>query len=147
MEPNGLVNADRRWYLVALDLDRADWRTVRVDRMTEPALAGHRFVRTLEPDVASMVADGLAFAPHTWQAEVLLGVDESVAASEIPRTFGTLEPVAGGTLLRIGGNELDWLARYLAGLPFEAEVLSSPELRAALRALGRRLQQAHRERS
>jgi len=145
VEPYGLVNAARRWYLVALDLDRDDWRTFRVDRMTEPALAGHRFTRTAEPDVASMVADGLAFAAHEWQAEVWLRVDERQAASEIPRTIGTLEAVDGGTLLRIGASELDWLARYIASLPFDAEVRNPPELRASLRALGRRLQLVHRE--
>jgi predicted DNA-binding transcriptional regulator YafY len=146
VEPYGLVNAERRWYLVAHDLDRQDWRTFRVDRVSEPSLAGHRFVRTGEPDVAAMVADGLAFAAHQWQAEVWLRADVRQAAMEIPRTFGTLEGVDGGTVLRIGANELDWLAHYIAGLPFEAEVRHPPELRAALRALGRHLQRAHRER-
>ncbi len=145
VEPYGLVNAERRWYLVARDLDRADWRTFRVDRIADPVLAGHRFARTAEPDVAAMVADGLAFAAHQWQAEVLLPVDPDRVATEIPRTIGSLEAVDGGTLLRIGANELDWLAGYLAGLPFEVEVRDPPELRAALRALGARLQQAHRE--
>ena len=145
VEPYGLVNVERRWYLVAHDLDRQDWRTFRVDRVSAPSLAGHRFVRTGEPDVAAMVADGLAFAAHHWQAEVWLRADVRDAALEIPRTFGTLEAVDGGTVLRIGANELDWLAHYIAGLPFEAEVRDPPELRAALRALGRHLQRAHRE--
>jgi predicted DNA-binding transcriptional regulator YafY len=67
-----------------------------------------------------------------------------VAEAEVPRTVGTVEEVDGTTILRIGANDLDWLAHYVAGLPFDAEVLRPPELRAALRALGRRIQQAHR---
>jgi predicted DNA-binding transcriptional regulator YafY len=146
VEPFRLVAAGRRWYLVARDLDRDAWRTFRLDRMSDPALTGHRFVRRDEPDAARMVADGLAIAAYPWQADVLLAATPREAAAEIPATIGSLEPAEGGTLLRIGANDLDWIARYLAGLPFGAEVRHPPELRATLRALGRRLQQSHRER-
>jgi predicted DNA-binding transcriptional regulator YafY len=144
VEPFRLVHAERRWYLVARDLDRDDWRTFRLDRMDAPTLTGHRFVRPVEPDAAAMVADGIARAPYAWQAEVLVHADLAQAEAEIPRTVGSLEAVEGGVLLRLGANELDWLARYLAGLPFATEVRHPPELRLALRALGRRLQRAHR---
>jgi predicted DNA-binding transcriptional regulator YafY len=146
VEPHGLVNAERRWYLVGRDLDRQDWRTFRLDRMSDPVLTGHRFVRTEEPDVGAMVARGLSQVPYRWQAEVVLDADMETAASDIPRTIGTLEEVEGETILRIGANEIEWLARYIAGLPFDAEVRSPPEVRAALRALGRRLQAANRAR-
>src|SRR5882757_6172216 len=33
-EPHRLVCTEHRWYLVAWDTDRADWRTFRVDRIT-----------------------------------------------------------------------------------------------------------------
>ncbi len=144
VEPYRLVNADGRWYLVADDLDRHDWRTFRLDRMSAVVLTGHRFVRTQQPDAAAMVAHGLTVASYQWQAEVVLRTDLTAAAKEVPRTVGTLEAVEGGTLLRIGANEIDWITRYLASLPFAAEVHEPPELRSALRALGRRLQQAHR---
>jgi predicted DNA-binding transcriptional regulator YafY len=144
VEPYGLVSAERRWYLVAFDLDREDWRTFRVDRATELSLTGHRFVRTSEPDAAAMVVEGLALAPYQWQAEVLLHASIAEAETEIPQTIGSVEAVEGGTLLRFGANELGWLARYIAGLPFQAEVRSPPELRVALRALGRELQRSHR---
>ncbi|MDQ1377231.1 MAG: hypothetical protein QOE15_1404 [Acidimicrobiaceae bacterium] len=146
VEPHGLVNAERRWYLVGRDLDRQDWRTFRLDRMRYPALTGHRFVRTEEPDVAAMVARGLALAPYRWQAEVVLATDLREAEAEIPRTIGALEEVDGEVILRLGANEVEWLARYIAGLPFDAEVRSPPEVRTALRRLGRRLQEANRAR-
>jgi len=139
IEPYRLVGANRRWYLVARDLDRDDWRTFRVDRLSNPVLTGHRFVRAEEPDAARMVADGLALAAHRWQAEVLLRTDASRASEVIPRTVGSLEPVEGGTVLRIGAGELEWIAGYLAGLPFDFEVRHPRELGKALRALARRL--------
>jgi predicted DNA-binding transcriptional regulator YafY len=146
VEPHGLVNAERRWYLVARDLDRQDWRTFRLDRMTEPALTGHRFVPTETPDVGAVVAQALAAAPYRWQAEVVLGTDVATAASEVARTVGRVEEVDGEAILYIGANEVEWLAHYLAGLPFPAEVRSPPEVRAALRDLGRQLQAANRAR-
>jgi predicted DNA-binding transcriptional regulator YafY len=144
VEPYRLVNTRRRWYFVALDLDREDWRTFRVDRVTGPTLTGHRFTRTSEPDAAAMVAKGLAVAAYEIQAEILLRVEMSVAAEVIPPTVGTLEPTEGGTLLRLGGDTVDWIARYLARLEFPFEVRDPPELRIALRALGRRLLREHR---
>lgn len=144
VEPYGLVSTNGRWYLVADDLDRRDWRTFRLDRMTAPELTGHRFVRTKEPDTAAMVAAGLAVLAHDWQAEVMLFTSLEEATKTISATVGTLEPVTAGTLLRIGADDLDWIARYLAGLPFEYDVRHPDELRAELRTLGRRLQQANR---
>jgi predicted DNA-binding transcriptional regulator YafY len=144
VEPFRVVNTERRWYLVARDLDRDDWRTFRVDRITAPVLTGHRFTRESEPDAGAMVADGIALAPYRWQAEVFVPVEPSVAAEVVPRTVGSLEPVDGGTLLRLGANEIGWIARYLTGLPFPCEVRNPPELRKELRALGRRLQREHR---
>ena len=37
VEPHTLVNRGRRWYLVAWDRDRDDWRTFRLDRLARPA--------------------------------------------------------------------------------------------------------------
>lgn len=144
VEPYGVVNVDRRWYLVAWDLDRADWRTFRLDRMSSPELTGHRFVPREQPDTAAMVIDGLTHTPYRWQAEVLVRAEPDVVAADIPASVGTLEAVEGGTLVRIGGNELDWIARYLAGMEHDVEVLRPSELKDELRALGRRLQRAHR---
>jgi len=138
-EPHGVVSTDRRWYLVARDLDRQDWRTFRVDRISAPVLTGHRFAPATGVDPAAIIMESLASVPYRWQAEVRLSADRRAAEAEIPRTVGSVDEVDGATLLRIGANDLDWLALYIAGLPFEAEVLSPPQLRAALRRLGRRL--------
>ncbi|MFE7059630.1 helix-turn-helix transcriptional regulator [Streptomyces californicus] len=43
VEPCRLVSAGQRWYLVAYDLGREDWRTFRVDRVDEPYATGARF--------------------------------------------------------------------------------------------------------
>src|SRR5947208_1475487 len=61
VEPYRLINDRRRWYLVAWDTDRDDWRTFRVDRMEPRPPAGPRFVpRALPPDreILARVARG-----------------------------------------------------------------------------------------
>lgn len=140
-EPYRLVSTNRRWYLVAYDLDREAWRTFRVDRLTEPELTGHRFSRTEEPDAAALVSEGISVAPYAVSAEVVLDVGPDVAAEYISPMAGKIEPADDGTrsVVRIGGDDLDWIARYLAGLPFEIEIVRPPELRRALRSIARRL--------
>ncbi|MFV0526106.1 MAG: helix-turn-helix transcriptional regulator [Acidimicrobiales bacterium] len=57
-EPHGLVARHGRWYLVAWDLDRDDWRIYRLDRMTPRPPHGPRFTPRAIPagDAASFVA-------------------------------------------------------------------------------------------
>ena len=123
---------------------RDGWRTFRVDRMQGAVLTGHRFTHAEEPDAEAMVAEGLAVASYAIQARVTLAVPLSEAAAEIPRTVGTLEAGDDGTLLRIGAPDVEWLARYLAGLPFPFEIVDPPELKRELRAMGLRLARQHR---
>jgi predicted DNA-binding transcriptional regulator YafY len=140
VEPFRLVTASRRWYLVGLDLDRGDWRTFRVDRMSQPSRTGHRFIRTSEPDAAQMVADGIAVHGYAVKAEVDLMVGFDRAAEFIPPTVGRLDAVDDTTTrMRLGAPDVEWIAGYLASLPFEFDVRSPPELRTALRALARRI--------
>jgi len=74
VEPHSLVNLGRRWYLVAWDCDREDWRTFRVDRLERPRPAGTRFaLRTLPAEnPAAYVAANLKGAPARHQARVTL---------------------------------------------------------------------------
>src|SRR5580658_6063432 len=54
VEPHRLVATDRRWYLVAFDQDREDWRTFRVDRVSSLRVPGHTFVPRPLSDPARM---------------------------------------------------------------------------------------------
>ncbi|MGZ4692431.1 MAG: helix-turn-helix transcriptional regulator [Acidimicrobiales bacterium] len=143
VEPFRLVHVDRRWYLVAYDPARRDWRTFRLDRMSGTRLTGARFVRDDEPDAATMVTEGLALHAHDEQAVVELDVPIDEALDEVPVSIGVLEATPTGCRLRIGGD-IDWMARFLVNLPFGFRVIEPPELRSELRALGERLQRDHR---
>jgi predicted DNA-binding transcriptional regulator YafY len=144
-EPHRVVSLRARWYLVAFDLDRDDWRTFRIDRITDTVATGHRITDREPPDAATLVAEGVAVRGHDTRARVVLHTTPGEAAQRIPATVGVFEPAGEGastTTVTIGGDP-DWIARYLAGLPFRCEVVEPVEVRRELRALARRLLREH----
>lgn len=143
VEPVRLVHTGRRWYLVAFDLDRDDWRTFRLDRVSEPRATGMRAAPRRGPDPVDLVQRGITVEAWRFPASVVVHASAERAGREIPPTIGKLEPIdADSCRLIIGADEMQWLARYLLGLSMPFDVESPPELRAELARIGRDL--AHR---
>jgi predicted DNA-binding transcriptional regulator YafY len=144
VEPHTLVNLGRRWYLVAWDCDRQDWRTFRVDRLERPRPAGARFSpRTLPAkDPAAYVAENLSGAPMRYQARVTLHAPAQVIG-ERRYLWGTVEAVDARTCeYRTNDDSLQWLALRIAMFGVAFEVHEPPELVEAVRALGERCTRA-----
>src|SRR5690606_8854484 len=82
VQPHQLVAVGRRWYLVAWDVRRDDWRTFRVDRVAEPRLAGVRFAEREVPggDAAAFVARSFRTMPVAHQATVEVQASEEALA-------------------------------------------------------------------
>ncbi|MET0146830.1 MAG: YafY family protein [Ilumatobacteraceae bacterium] len=141
VEPHRLVSLRNRWYLVAFDLDRDDWRTFRIDRVGPPALTGVPSTPRQAPDAAALVAEGVAVRAYDVQARVRLSVPPAAAAEEIGPTVGVIEPGEPGatTTTVVIGGDADWIARYLASLPFPFEVLEPDAVRREVEMLARRL--------
>jgi len=145
-EPFRLVSAAQRWYLVAFDLDRHDWRTFRVDRISRVRNNGARFQRGDVPDAATFVAEGLAVNAYDSRAVVRVHAPLQLVNREIPPTIGItrVDPDnADHTLVDIGGDD-EWVARFVAGLGLSYEVVQPASLKDELRRLGRRLIEANR---
>lgn len=137
VEPHRLVCTERRWYLVAWDLDREDWRTFRVDRIEPRPPHGPRFVPRPAPaeDLAAYVSQGVAQRAHAAQALVRLKMSAQEAARIIRPTDGALEPVdEHSCLLRTGAVNLDVLVIHIMLLRCEFEVVDPPELTERIRA-------------
>jgi predicted DNA-binding transcriptional regulator YafY len=144
VEPYRLVHTGRRWYLVARDLDRDDWRTFRVDRIRDAVATGHRFTLESTPDPLAMVSKGMSVAPYRFQARVRVDATPEQLRRVVPPSVGVVEPDGDGSLLTTGSDHLDAIAAHIAGLPFAFEVLDPPELRQVVRKLGLRLARMHR---
>jgi predicted DNA-binding transcriptional regulator YafY len=143
VEPYRLVATTRLWYLVAFDLNRIDWRTFRVDRLKQVRLTGHTFEPRHLADAGRLVADAINSTPYRYQAQVMFPGSFDKVARLVPPNVGTVEPSGNGALVRIGADDVDWLAGYLIGLALPFEILSPAVLRDQVRDLAERILRAH----
>jgi predicted DNA-binding transcriptional regulator YafY len=93
VEPYRQVLAGRRWYLLGWDLDRGDWRTFRLDRVTAARTTGERFApRELPADSAAAYLDARLKAPRHRAVLTFMAPYEQMV-DRLSHLDGTLEPV------------------------------------------------------
>lgn len=144
-EPHRLVNWGQRWYLVAWDIERGDWRTFRVDRIRPHLPAGPRFApRDLsDDDVAALVSRGVPTAARRHRARVTVHAPAAAISERIGPWVGTVEAVDDAScILDTGADTLEIVAVYLGMLDADFTVIEPPELVAHLRALAGRYERA-----
>jgi predicted DNA-binding transcriptional regulator YafY len=145
-EPHRLVSTGRRWYLVAYDLDRADWRTFRVDRVSEPFATGVRFTPRELPtgSAAEYLRQSIQRRQERYEFTVRFAATAEEVSARLPAGLGVPEDDgAGGCVLRGAfGDPLEWLAVRLAMAGYEFTVRGPGELAACVRELGARLSRA-----
>lgn len=138
VQPYRVVHLAGRWYLVAYAVAVADWRVYRLDRIVDVRHLAVRFPTPPPPgDPVAFVTERLGAGAWPVHAVVRLPMDLESATTVVPPTLGTL--VADGddtTLLRIGSDDLGWVARQLARLELDFDVIAPPELSTALHDLG-----------
>lgn len=144
VEPVRLVTTGRRWYLMAHDVDRDDWRTFRLDRMHDARATTWRFRAREHPDPAQHVQHAVTTAPYRHHVRVRLHADADRVRALVPATVGQVHDEGPGRcVLEAGGDDLDWIAAHVAtlgaALDAAAEVLDPPALREAAARLARRL--------
>jgi predicted DNA-binding transcriptional regulator YafY len=139
VEPAGLVATGRRWYLMAYDVDRDDWRTFRLDRMAAVNATTWRFKPREHEDPASYVQRSVTRSAYRFDARVLIHAPLAEVAERTSVRAVTLTPVDDRTtLLEAGAESLQGLAFHLSWLGFEFEVQEPAELREVLAGLGGR---------
>ncbi|KRF30696.1 helix-turn-helix transcriptional regulator [Nocardioides sp. Soil805] len=143
VEPVRLVATGRRWYLMAWDVDREDWRTFRLDRMREVVPSTWRFTAREHPDPAEYVRRSVSHSPFSHHARVRVHASLAEVAERTDARWATLTVIdEETTLLESSADALEWLAFHIAWLGFECEILDPPELRAAATGLADRLQRS-----
>jgi predicted DNA-binding transcriptional regulator YafY len=144
VEPHRLVPVGRRWYLMAYDLVRHDWRSFRLDRLTAPRTTGVRF-RTRElptPDAVEFVRAGIDAQPTSYAVEVRIHAPAAVVETRIGRWAST-EPIDDEhCLLRMTADTLDWPTMALGSIGAEFTVLAPAELAQQVREWGARFERA-----
>ena len=146
VEPYRLVSTARRWYLVAYDLGREDWRTFRVDRVGDPYPTGARFAPRELPtgDAAEFLTSSMRGGQQPWEVDVSFAAPADFVAARLPASFGVPEPTGPGScrLRAEAGDSLEWLALRLALVDCEFTVHQPARLIEHLGALGGRLTRA-----
>ena len=148
VEPHRLVALDRRWYLVAYDLTRNDWRSFRLDRVLGvPQQTGARFRPRALPaaDAAEFVRRNVSAAPGAWQVEAVVEAPAAVVRERLGHWATVTESGPARCLVTItNADNLDWpvIALGVAGADFL--VLSPPELETRIADWGARFTRAAR---
>lgn len=144
VEPHRLVSLGRRWYLVAFDLTRQDWRSFRLDRLENPRTTAMRFQPRELPggDAAAFVGAGIQNLPTMRQVEVLLHAPATAVRSRVGQ-WATLEDVDDThSRLRMRVDDLSWVALALGSIGADFEVVRPPELLDHIREWGARFTRA-----
>ncbi len=146
VEPHRLVSLGRRWYLVAYDLTRHDWRSFRLDRLDDPRGTGARFRPRQLPasDAAAFVRAGIESypAPTSYSIEAVVHAP-AAPVRDVLGQWATIEDLDDQRCrLRMTSDSLDWPALALGAVAAEFEVRKPPELVDHLREWGARFTRA-----
>ncbi|MFE6286086.1 helix-turn-helix transcriptional regulator [Streptomyces sp. NPDC057877] len=134
VDPYRLVHTGRRWYFVARDVTRDEWRTFRADRVGRIQPTGLPVKLIDPPDPALLVSHSIATGAYPLYVTIRLPLTMEQALRLIPPTVGAHRPEEGGdaTIVDIGGPDADGLAKYLLSLATPLRVLSPDAVREAL---------------
>lgn len=119
-EPHILVPAGSAWYLICWDIQRDDWRTFRVDRLSDVQHTSVRFTpRTLTAEqVDEMITVGRAYSPGAEQAEAVIDLPvDSFRARFGAWSQGARPDGHGRTRWPVGGAGLQDTIYGLSWLP------------------------------
>jgi predicted DNA-binding transcriptional regulator YafY len=146
VEPAAVVYSGRRWYLVAFDLDRDDWRTFRLDRIRGRVRLGERGRRRIVPggDPAAFVRERLR---GVWEGEaelsparIRMGAPAARIAARIPARYAVVEPDGeDACIVSSRGRWSHGFLVWMATLDEPLQVLDPPELVEVAQVIAARL--------
>ena len=138
---------DTRWYLVAYDCDRSDWRTFRVDRMDEPVPARNTFPTRAAP--ARNLQDYVRFNMSERNARHRVVLEVDVPGDRVRDTYGTWVDVDdltdGRCRLTMDTDSFRWPTHIVANLDAPFTVVSPPAFQQHLLSVAARFDGSSRE--
>ncbi|MPZ54586.1 MAG: WYL domain-containing protein [Acidimicrobiia bacterium] len=127
--PYRLVHIRERWYLVAHDITKGEWRTFRVDRILKAFDTGRKAEYPDPPDPAELVQLSVSTLPYRYQAVIRFDAPPESLSARVPPGYGLVEAHGSErSVLRIGSNYLDGLVSHIIGVGFDFTILEPPEL-------------------
>lgn len=140
VEPYRQVHQMLRWYLLAWDTDRADWRVFRVDRLTGPRRTGRRFDPRPLPagSAVEYLRRGMNIGKRRVELEIWAPVGAVVDALKHQEAEIT---VVHERLTRVvlWLDSWEWLVLNLAFLDADFALVGPPEFIRSCRAFAERV--------
>lgn len=140
VEPHALVAVVNRWYLLAFDLDKDDWRSFRLDRVQTITVGTLRNQPREAPDPAAYITRSVSQSPYRYVATARVRIPCDRLRERVSPLAGEVTDLGDGWCrLVTGGETLDYLVAELVMLGTDVEVLDPPELVEHLEVVRRRL--------
>jgi predicted DNA-binding transcriptional regulator YafY len=132
VEPLRLVRVSAIWYLVAWDPAKQDWRTLRLDRISDVEAETTRFRARPPPDddLVAYVTRSISSSPHAHRAKVLLHASLEAVRPRVGPFDAHFERVSATTCsMELGAPTLDVLVSRILWLGLDFEILASSDER------------------
>ncbi|NUP53726.1 MAG: transcriptional regulator [Catenulispora sp.] len=147
VQPHHLLARAGRWYLVAWEPEREDWRIYRADRMTPRIPTGPRFSAREVPggDAAAFVSARFKGSADddAWPCQAQVVLRRPVAEVLAFAGDGVVEALGPDRCrVRLGSWSWPGLAARIASFDADVEAVEPPELRKAFADLARRAERA-----
>ncbi len=143
VEPYRLVAVVGLWYLVAFDVERDDWRTFRVDRLTDPTPTKLRFrPRELpEEGIGAHIVAGALNASYRFSGVALVQAPAAEVLARLHNPLpGKVEEVDERTCrVRLGSHNLSQIVAEVAAFEADFTLPDAPELAGHLHDFAQRL--------
>lgn len=150
VEPHRLVALGRRWYLVAYDLGRNDWRSFRLDRLDAPRATGMRFQPRALPaaDAVAFVRAGMENLPTRRRVEAIIHAPAAQVRAQLG-AWATVQDIDSDSESEKNScrfvmtiDNLDWPALALGSIGADFEIVQPVELVERIREWGTRFVRA-----
>ena len=135
----GLAYRGGGWYAVGHCHLRRDLRIFRLDRVFAVEALPASFGRPEGFDVLAYLKTAIAALPRAYAVEVMLDTDLANARRSVFVEMGVPEATPRGVLLKVQADDLEWVARELARLPFGFRIIKPVALKRALEQRAREL--------
>lgn len=150
VHPYDLVAYAGRWYLLALDVGKAEERTFRLDRMVSARILTGAFPDPPARDAEGLLLDALQRAHHTWHVVLRIQATASHIRTLLPASIAQLEPDPTGApgpwhVATIHASHLDWIPGVILALNCPVVIDEPQELVTLTRGAAARLDAASLE--
>lgn len=133
VDPYAIAFYGGNWYVVGYCHLRLNLRSFRLDRIVTVKPQPRSFAAPKDFDASAYLQASIASLARTYHVEVRLKASLELVRTVLPHSLGIYQVHEEGITMHSEVEELEWMARILAGLPFSFEIVTPEALKSCLR--------------